>query len=93
FDDDELDIEDVDNDEHKAEDIEDDDGIEDIEDEDGIEDDDGIEDIEDDVHLDCYFLVFHEGLSYCGLLLTHVDPEFQSQAFLLGCFPYEMENK
>ncbi|CAF1460760.1 unnamed protein product [Rotaria sordida] len=39
------------------------------------------------------YTVFHEGLSYCGLLLNHVDLEFQSQAFLLGCFPYEMENK
>ncbi|CAF4289720.1 unnamed protein product [Rotaria socialis] len=35
----------------------------------------------------------YTGLSYCGLSLNHIDPTFYSQSFLLGCFPYEMENK
>jgi hypothetical protein len=25
--------------------------------------------------------------------LNHVDPGFQTRTFLLGCFPYQMENK
>jgi hypothetical protein len=40
-----------------------------------------------------FFVVSHEGLSYCGLSLGHVDLEFQSKTFLIGCYPYEMENK
>ncbi|CAF1285589.1 unnamed protein product [Rotaria sordida] len=33
------------------------------------------------------------GLSYCGISHSHIDPEFQSYMFSIGCFPYEMENK
>ncbi|CAF1558794.1 unnamed protein product, partial [Rotaria sordida] len=33
------------------------------------------------------------GLSYCGISLSHIDPEFQSYMFSIGCFPYKMENK
>ncbi|CAF4291808.1 unnamed protein product, partial [Rotaria sordida] len=36
---------------------------------------------------------FVVGLSYCGLAINHIDPKFQSEIFILGCFPYEMENK
>ena len=32
-------------------------------------------------------------MSYCGLSLSHVDPEYQSHAFLIGCYPYTLENK
>ena len=40
-----------------------------------------------------FFLLFYQGLSYCGLALNHIDPGFQTEAFLLGCYPYQMENK
>jgi hypothetical protein len=36
---------------------------------------------------------YYQGLSYCGISLSHVDPEFQPYMFSIGCFPYEMENK
>ncbi|CAF3196992.1 unnamed protein product [Rotaria socialis] len=35
----------------------------------------------------------YTGLSYCGLSLGHVDLQFQPQTFLIGCYPYQMENK
>ena len=41
----------------------------------------------------CFFLIFHEGSSYCGVSLGHVDPEFYSLTFILSCFPYELDNK
>ncbi len=38
-------------------------------------------------------LFFHKGISYCGLALNHVDKKYQLETYLLGCYPYDMENK
>lgn len=36
---------------------------------------------------------FYKGLPYCSLSLGYVDLQFQLQTFLIGCYPYQMENK
>jgi hypothetical protein len=41
---------------------------------------------------DQYLLSF-EGMSYCGLSLNHIDQQYHSKELLIGCYPYEMENK
>lgn len=39
-----------------------------------------------------YFAIF-AGISYCGLAINHINLEYESLTFVLGCFPYELENK
>ncbi|CAF2973046.1 unnamed protein product [Rotaria sp. Silwood2] len=39
------------------------------------------------------FAFFRKGISYCGLLLNHVNTKYQLETYLLGCHPYGMENK
>ncbi|CAF0948747.1 unnamed protein product [Rotaria sordida] len=35
----------------------------------------------------------YTGISYCGLLLNHVNTKYQLETYLLGCHPYDMDNK